>query len=202
MMLSRYVRAVKSYVHSRLAPRADHADDVVQDVFLAAWENLRAYRGNSSLQSWLMGIARNKVKDYYRARLREPDLLETDKENSGAQIAPPQIDDHLDKERARTKIRRVLNELPEKYRVILLWRYWNEFPVKGIAMRIGKTEKATERMLARARDEFRLVWDQLSRDSRPAGPESVAVLLFGDFASNSTRSVHPSQKIPRENFTA
>src|SRR5438034_8469489 len=86
MMLSRYVRAVKSYVHSRLAPRADHADDVVQDVFLAAWENLRAYRGNSSLQSWLMGIARNKVKDYYRARLREPDLLETDKENSGAQI--------------------------------------------------------------------------------------------------------------------
>src|SRR5947199_10507283 len=64
MMLSRYVRAVKSYVHSRLAPRADHADDVVQDVFLAAWENLRAYRGNSSLQSWLMGIARNKVKDY------------------------------------------------------------------------------------------------------------------------------------------
>src|SRR6266699_1157975 len=183
MMLSRYVRAVKSYVHSRLAPRADHADDVVQDVFLAAWENLRAYRGNSSLQSWLMGIARNKVKDYYRARLREPDLLETDKENSGAQIAPPQIDDHLDKERARIKIRRVLNE----------------FPVKGIAMRIGKTEKATERMLARARDEFRLVWDQLSRDSRP---ESAAVLLFGDFASNSARSVHPSQKFPRENFTA
>jgi len=178
MMLCRYVRAIKRYVHSRLAPRADHADDVVQDVFLAAWKNLPAYRGNSSLQSWLMGIARNKVRDYYRARLREPDLLETDKENSGAKIAPPQIDDHLDRERARTKTRRVLNELPEKYRVILLWRYWNEFPVKAIAMRIGKSEKATERMLARARDEFRLVWDQLSRDSRPAGQESAAVLLF------------------------
>jgi len=89
MMLCRYVRAIKRYVHSRLAPRADHADDVVQDVFLAAWKNLPAYRGNSSLQSWLMGIARNKVRDYYRARLREPDLLETDKENSGAKIAPP-----------------------------------------------------------------------------------------------------------------
>ena len=93
-------------------------------------------------------------------------------------MPPPQIDDHLDRERARTKTRRVLNELPEKYRVILLWRYWNEFPVKAIAMRIGKSEKATERMLARARDEFRLVWDQLSRDSRPAGQESAAVLLF------------------------
>src|SRR2546429_244830 len=150
MMLSRYVRAVKSYVHSRLAPRADHADDVVQDVFLAAWENLRAYRGNSSLQSWLMGIARNKVKDYYRARLREPDLLETDKENSGAQIAPPQIDDHLDKERARIKTRRDENKLQEKHQVNLPWRYWNKFPSKGIAERIGNTKKPTERMLARA----------------------------------------------------
>src|SRR5207253_10732169 len=130
MMLSRYVRAVKSYVHSRLAPRADHADDVVQDVFLAAWENLRAYRGNSSLQSWLMGIARNKVRDYYRAHLREPDPLETAEENSEPRIAAPQIDDHLDRERARIGIRRVLNELPEKYRVILIWRYWNEFPIK------------------------------------------------------------------------
>ena len=199
MTLSHCARAVKKYVHFRLAPRADHADDVVQDVFLAAWENLRAYRGSSSLQSWLLGIARNKVRDYYRARLREPNLLETDKENSGAKIASPQIDDHLDKERARNKIRKVLNELPEKYRVILIWRYWNEFPVKAIAMRIGKTEKATERMLARARDEFRLVWDQQSRDSNPA---SAAVLLFEDFSSNSARSVHRVQKIPRENFPA
>jgi RNA polymerase sigma-70 factor, ECF subfamily len=191
MMLSRYARAVKKYVYFRLAPRADHADDVVQDVFLAAWENLGAYRGNSSLQSWLLGIARNKIKDYYRAHLREPGPLETAKEKSGAKIAPPQIDDHLDKERARIKARRVLNQLPEKYRIILIWRYWNEYPVKAIAARIGKTGKATERMLARARDEFRSVWDQQSRDSRFAGSESGAPLLFRDFGSNDARSIPP-----------
>lgn len=133
MMLSRCARAVKKYVYFRLAPRADHADDVIQDVFLAAWENLGAYRGNSSLQSWLMGIARNKVKDYYRAHLRKPDSLETAIEHFGANIAHAQIDDHLDKERARIKARRVLNELPEKYRIILIWRYWDEYPVKAIA---------------------------------------------------------------------
>jgi len=159
-ILSRHERAVKKYVHSRLAPRADHADDVVQDVFLAAWENLRAYRGSSSLQSWLMGIARNKVRDYYRAHLREPDPLESAKENSLAETPSRQIDDHLDMERARIKIRSVLKELPEKYRVVLIWRYWHEFSLKAIATRIGKTQKATERLLARARDEFRWTWDQ------------------------------------------
>lgn len=201
-MLSRCERAVKKYVHSRLAPRADHADDVVQDVFLAAWENLRAYRGSSSLRSWLIGIARNKVRDYYRAYLREPNPLETTNENCDAQIAPAQIDDYLDMERTRTKIRRVLNELPETYRVVLIWQYWNEFPVKTIAARIGKTEKAAERLLARARKEFRLIWNQQSRDSRFASFESASPLLFEDFSSNSERSTHRMQKFPREIFSA
>jgi len=191
MMFFRYARAVKKYVHFRLAPRADHADDVVQDVFLAAWENLGTYRGNSSLQSWLMGIARNKVKDYYRAHLREPGPLETAKDNSEAKIVPPQVDDYLDKERARIKARRVLNKLPEKYRIILIWRYWNEYPLKAIATRIGKTGKATERMLARARDRFRLVWDQQSRNSRLAGSATETRPLFGNFGSNDARSIRP-----------
>lgn len=72
-----------------------------------------AYRGNSSLQSWVMDIARNKVKDYYGIRLREAYPLEAAKENSGAKIAPPQVDDHVDKERARIKARRVLNDCPK-----------------------------------------------------------------------------------------
>ena len=71
-MLPDYGDAVKRYVHFRLAPQVDRAEDVVQEVFLAACENLGAYRASSSLESWLMGIARNKVRDYYRARLREP----------------------------------------------------------------------------------------------------------------------------------
>jgi RNA polymerase sigma-70 factor, ECF subfamily len=174
MKLSRHASAVKKYVHFRLAPRADHADDVVQDVFLAAWENLYAYRGNSSLRSWLMGIARNKVKDFYRARLREPERLETAKENSSAKIAPAEFEDRLEKEFARKKTWEILHKLPKKYQVVLIWRYWNECSVKALAIRIGKTEKATERLLARAREEFRWVWEQHARDSRLIASERAA----------------------------
>ena len=69
---SRHADAIYRYVSARLLPRADRIDDLVQEVFLAAWENLSEYRGASSLESWLVGIARHKVEDYYRARLREP----------------------------------------------------------------------------------------------------------------------------------
>jgi RNA polymerase sigma-70 factor, ECF subfamily len=159
-MLPGYGNAVKRYVHSRLAPRVDRAEDVVQEVFLAACENLGDYRGSSSLESWLMGIERNKVRDFYRARLREPQSLEAGE--AGPKIAGPrpEFDDHLDKESARKKTWEVLNQLPEKYRSALIWRYWESCSVKTMAMRTGKTEKAMERILARARDEFRWAWDQ------------------------------------------
>jgi len=174
MKLSRHASAVKKYVHFRLAPRADHADDVVQDIFLAAWENLRAYRGNASLRSWLMGIARNKIKDYYRASLREPQPLETANETFPTKTPPLEVDDQLEKEFARKKTLEILLKLPKKYRVVLIWRYWNECSVKALALRIGKTEKATERLLARARDEFRWVWEQQARDARLIVSERAA----------------------------
>ncbi len=162
-MLLAYADAVKRYVHFRLAPQADRAEDVVQDVFLAACANLGAYRGSASFESWLLGIARNKVRDYYRARLREPQTLEAlEAVEAGTKIESPfpQFDAHLDKESARKKTWEVLNQLPEKYRRALLWRYWDDCSVKTMALRTGKSEKAMERILARARDEFRWAWDQ------------------------------------------
>src|SRR5438552_170080 len=72
--VSLYTDSVYAYVWRRLVPRADLVDDVVQEVFLAAWESLGHFEGNSSLHNWLLGIARHKVEDYYRRRLRQADM--------------------------------------------------------------------------------------------------------------------------------
>jgi RNA polymerase sigma factor (sigma-70 family) len=177
-LLHCYRDALKRYVHFRLAPQVDRAEDVVQDVFVAACENLGAYRGSSSFESWLMGIARNKVRDYYRARSREPQALEEVEAGLKAENPRPEFDDHLDKESARRKTWEVLNQLPGKYRSALIWRYWDNCSVKTMAMRSGKTEKAMERMLARARDEFRCAWDRQKLDSGCSRCAPCAPLKF------------------------
>jgi len=61
-----YTDAVYSFIHRRLSPRHDLVDDLVQEVFIAAWENLGSFRGTSPLRAWLLGIARHKIEDYYR----------------------------------------------------------------------------------------------------------------------------------------
>lgn len=76
--VAKYADPIYRYVRSRLIPRMDLVDDLVQEVFLAAWESLPSYRGDSPLVSRLQGIARHKVKISiapvcgHRYRLRRP----------------------------------------------------------------------------------------------------------------------------------
>jgi RNA polymerase sigma-70 factor (ECF subfamily) len=157
--VARYADAIYRYVYSRLLPRTDQVDDLLQEIFLAAWENLGDYRGISSLESWLMGIARHKVEDYYRARLREAEPLETAEESLAFESLAPDLDRLLDGELSQKKVWQILSRLPEKYRILLVWRYWEKCSAKEMAARTGKTEKAIERLLARGRAGFRSMWN-------------------------------------------
>ena len=152
--------AVYRYVNHRLSPRRDLTDDMVQDVFLAAWEKLPEFRFESSLRNWLLAIARHKVEDYYRARLRELEgARDTSDEGSVAEpSSAPGLDEALDRELLRGRTRRVLDGLPEAYAILLQWRYWEKRSTREIAGQTGQTEKAVERMLARARYGFRMRW--------------------------------------------
>ncbi|GEM_PF-155834 len=156
--VSRYADRIYSYIYSRLMPRADLVEDLVQEVFLAAWQSLASFRGQSPLDSWLLGIARHKVEDHYRLRLRAADPLDENPEESKAGTMAPDLDQKLDEERLRERTLRVLANLPEHYRLALLWRYWEKCPAQEMAARTGKTEKSIERLLARARDQFRKEW--------------------------------------------
>jgi RNA polymerase sigma-70 factor (ECF subfamily) len=158
-LVSLHADAVYSYVRRRLIPRMDLVDDLVQEVFLAAWESMPSFRGASSLRNWLLGIARHKVEDHYRECLRQAEPLpETEAEQDTGSFAEPHLDESLDEGALQERIRQVLASLPESYRIALLWRYWEKRSTREMAERTGKTEKAIERLLARAREQFKRRW--------------------------------------------
>ena len=158
--VGRFADPVHAYVRHRLAPRVDLVDDLVQDVFLAALKGLPSFAGRSSLKTWLVGIARHKVEDFYRAQLRR---AETPSElDDGSALIPlemPELDEQMDHAKRRAKTRRVLSQLPGPYGYALIWRYWENRSVKEIATETGRTEKAGERLLARARVQFKRLWE-------------------------------------------
>jgi RNA polymerase sigma factor (sigma-70 family) len=156
----RFADSIYSYIRSRLAPRYDQVEDLVQETFLAAWESLRGYGASGSLQGWLMGIARHKVEDYYRARLRAPEPIEDLNEDAVALTIAPEVHQVMEQGQLRAKAQQVLANLPEQYRLALIWRYWDKASARDMALKTGKTEKAMERLLARARAEFRERWSR------------------------------------------
>lgn len=157
--VARYADDLYSYIRSRLAPRYDQVDDLVQEVFLAAWESLGRYRGTGPLQAWVMGIARHKVEDHYRARLRAPESIEDADQEPTALASASDFHQLLEQDELRKNTWRVMGGLPEQYRLALIWRYWEKVSAREMALKTGKTEKAIERLLSRARAEFRERWN-------------------------------------------
>ena len=65
LLYERYFQRVYSFSYMRLRNRAD-AEEVVQETFTAVFRSIGAYRGRSSLLSWIYGIAKNTVNNHVR----------------------------------------------------------------------------------------------------------------------------------------
>jgi RNA polymerase sigma factor (sigma-70 family) len=64
----------------------------------------------------------------------------------------------MDAERLRGRTQQILAQMPERYGLFLLWRYWEGRSTREMAVAIGTTEKSVERTLARARARFKELW--------------------------------------------
>ncbi len=158
-IVARYGGALHGYLSRRLMPRHDLVDDLFQQVFLEAWQSLDRFRHESGLKAWLLAIARHKVQDHYRSRLRECEWDETAPEPA----ADSDLVLDLETQQQRQRIWTLLEELPEDARTLLLWRYWEGQSAERMASATGKTVKAVERALARAREQFRAKWNSETR---------------------------------------
>lgn len=59
--------AVERFVRFRLRSQAD-ADDVLQDVYLTAWQKFPQLRNKDAFKAWILSVARNKCTDYFRKK--------------------------------------------------------------------------------------------------------------------------------------
>ncbi len=151
---------VHGYVWRRLAPKTDSVDDIVQEIFLASWRSLKTYSGEAPLDAWILGIARFKVADYYRKILNSPLAAMELEEDSPMMAYGLDLDGGIDGLRDAERAAGILEDLAYEYALVLRWRYWEDQSARTMAVTSGRSEKAVERLLARAREKFRIRWMQ------------------------------------------
>ena len=163
-----YCGRLLSYV-ARRVPDRDACEDVVQEVFLTALASLPSWDGRSDLRGWLVGIAKNKIREARRKRAPLPladALAESDAEIDAilAEVAREPLPDHvLERRETAELVGAALSSLPRDYQDALLEKYVEGRTTADIARAAGKSEKAAESMLTRARVAFARVFELLAK---------------------------------------
>ena len=140
----------------------DHgiAEDLVQEVFLAALGSLDKFRGDSQLYTWLRSIALHKINDFYRRQAREPKPEKSSPDFNAINLEQigdngPTILTEIESEEIRQSVHQALADLPQDYQEVLVLKYLKGMPVLAISQAMGRSPKSVEGLLSRARKAMR-----------------------------------------------
>jgi RNA polymerase sigma-70 factor, ECF subfamily len=155
VLYQRYVKAVWRYCNAHLPRDKQGAEDLVSETFLAAIRNIRRFDPrHGTVYGWLLGIARNKLRNHWReATSVTPDRTTIDR--CVADCRPVGPDQNLLAAETRQSVLHTLDALEDEERLALEWKYMEMLSVRDIAERLGRTEKSVEAILYRARLSFR-----------------------------------------------
>lgn len=124
---------------------ASLAQDAVQDTFLKAFRQFHRFRGDADALTWLTSIAINVCRDYRRtAWFRHVDRRMEDLPEHAASFPFPD----------NTVITEV-TKLPDKYREVILLRYYQDMKQKDIAAALGISDRAVRQRLNKANTMLR-----------------------------------------------
>jgi RNA polymerase sigma-70 factor (ECF subfamily) len=129
------------------------AEDLTQDTFVRAWENLRSLRHEGAFAGWLRRIALNLIWDYIRRRSPTEELRDDVADDLPDQGAP--AEQVLAESSLAKKVQAAVMGLPEHQRVVVAMFYWEDMPVNEIARALGIARGTVISRLARGREALR-----------------------------------------------
>ena len=128
------------------------AEDLVANVFLKAWRSAKGYRPSShTFRRWIFTIARNEVRDFWRASQRTLPMVEFDISDER------QPEPESDPVEVRRLVQQALATLTEEQRQVVVLRYFSNKSHEEIATILGKREGAVRAQLMRALRQMRKV---------------------------------------------
>lgn len=128
----------------RLSGDGDVADDITQDTFVRAFRSIHSYRGTGSLRGWLCRIALNLYRDAIKLQRRRATLLARSIE---AALSSAEVDSRDDAD----AVTRIVDQLPEKYRVVLVLHDLEGLGHDEIGEALGIASGSSRARLSRAR---------------------------------------------------
>jgi RNA polymerase sigma-70 factor (ECF subfamily) len=159
-------------VARRILRNEEDAREALQDAFVSVFKAVGSFTGGSHFSTWLHRVAANAALMKLRSRRRHPEvsieeLLPRFKAD-GHEVVPNEPwaeppSELLQRQETRELVRRMIDELPDSYRVVLLLRDIEELSTDEVARMLEATPNAIKIRLHRARQALRAKLDQRYR---------------------------------------
>lgn len=140
VLISRHKQRIYSFIYSKVYDR-DITEDIFQDTFIKVIKTLKKgkYNEEGKFLPWVMRIAHNLVIDHFRRNKRMPKF-----DNSGEFSIFSVLSDSslnaeksLIKEQVESDVRRIIEELPNDQKQVLMMRMYQDMSFKEISERTG-----------------------------------------------------------------
>jgi RNA polymerase sigma-70 factor, ECF subfamily len=142
----RYYTAVFRYIDYRVQD-TQTVEDLTSEVFIRFLKAIRdRHAPQNTIQGWLIGVAKNVLKEYYRRNRRDNWSILAD-EQVGSGPSPAEV---TDTNLMNEQLREAMKALTEEQQQVLALRFGFEMPIKQVSKEMQKSEGAIKMLQARA----------------------------------------------------
>ncbi|MAW94075.1 MULTISPECIES: sigma-70 family RNA polymerase sigma factor [unclassified Leeuwenhoekiella] len=138
ILISRHQQRIYSFIYSKVYDR-DVTEDIFQDTFIKVIRTLKrgGYNEEGKFLPWVMRISHNLVIDYFRKNKRMPKFDNTGDFNIFSVLGDPDLnaEKRIIKNQVENDVRKLIDELPEDQRDVLVMRIYKDMSFKEIAER-------------------------------------------------------------------
>ncbi|MCQ2197625.1 MAG: sigma-70 family RNA polymerase sigma factor [Bacteroidaceae bacterium] len=136
-MVRKYQEQVYHTVRRMVLVHED-ADDIVQNVFIKAWQGLDGFRADSSLGTWLYRIASHETIDFLQKQKHLGVSLDDDEKKSAQYVASKlESDPYFDGDETEIQLQQAIASLPKKQRLVFNMKYFDEMKYEDISAALG-----------------------------------------------------------------
>ena len=140
ILINRHQSKIYGFIYSKLSDR-DIANDIFQDTFIKVIKTLKSnsYNEEGKFLPWVMRISHNLIIDYYRKNKKMPMFRETEDFSIFSIMSDnvPNIESQLITSQVESDLRKLIEELPEDQKEVLVMRMYQDLSFKEISELTG-----------------------------------------------------------------
>jgi RNA polymerase sigma-70 factor, ECF subfamily len=156
-LMKRYQDKLKRYIIRLSGVKEEDAEDILQDVFIKAYQNLNDFDMSLKFSSWIYRIAHNETVSYLRKLGARPKIIDPEASSTIINLTGSGLDiiGNLDKKITLGKVTEVIDILDKKYRDVLVLKYMEDKDYKEISDILKKPPGTVATLLKRAKDQLK-----------------------------------------------